>query len=152
MGIQNGGRLWISGFSQFRTKLCGRGTDLSFAIAELLGFLPPGVGVELTYDEVLASEIPGRAALLAAKVADKKPDLLALQEAWLWRTGASVNNATTVLYDQLQLLLADLAAAGVPYDIVAVNTLGDQALPRASGGALRITDRDALLIRADLLP
>jgi endonuclease/exonuclease/phosphatase family metal-dependent hydrolase len=128
------------------------GTDLSFAIAELLGFLPPGIGVELTYDEVLASDIPGRAALLAAKVVGKKPDLLALQEAWLWRTGASVNSATTVLYDQLQLLLADLAAAGVPYDIAAVNTLGDHALLKASGGALRITDRDALLIRADLLP
>ncbi|HTA46310.1 MAG TPA: endonuclease/exonuclease/phosphatase family protein [Bryobacteraceae bacterium] len=134
------------------TQNMDAGTDLGFAIAELLGFLPPGVGVELTYEEILASDIPGRTTLLASSVADKKPDLLCLQEATLWRTGESVNTATTVLYDQLQLLLADLAAAGVSYDIAAVETLADQALPKASGGTLRITDRNALLIRADLLP
>ena len=33
-----------------------------------------------------------------------------------------------------------------------MNTLGDLALPKESGGALRFTDRDALLIRADLRP
>lgn len=127
-------------------------TDQTFAVAELMGILPPGAGVELTYEQVLASDIPHRTALLAAKVANKKPDLLALQEVTLWRTGASVDSATNVLADQLQLLLAGLAAAGVPYDIVALNTLSDLALPKASGGALRITDRDALLIRADLRP
>jgi endonuclease/exonuclease/phosphatase family metal-dependent hydrolase len=134
------------------TQNMDAGTDLTFAIAELLGILPPGVGVELTYEEVLATDIPGRTALLAARVADAKPDLLALQEVTLWRIGPSVDNATTVLADQLQLLLADLAADGVPYDIVAVNTLGDLALPKASGGALRTTDRDVLLVRADLRP
>jgi hypothetical protein len=85
-------------------------------------------------------------------VADKKPDLLALQEATLWRTGASVDTATTVLFDQLQLLLSSLAADGVPYDIVAVDSLGDFAFPKASGGVLRFTDRDVLLIRAGLHP
>jgi endonuclease/exonuclease/phosphatase family metal-dependent hydrolase len=134
------------------TQNMDAGTDLTFAVAELFGIFPPGVGVELTYEEILATDIPGRTALLAAKVADRKPDLLALQEVTLWRTGPSVDNATTVLADQLQLLLADLAAVGVPYDIVAVNTLGDLALPKASGGALRTTDRDVLLIRSDLRP
>jgi endonuclease/exonuclease/phosphatase family metal-dependent hydrolase len=128
------------------------GTDLSFAIGELLGFFPPGVGVELTYQEILATALPQRVALLADKVADNKPDLLALQEATLWRTGSSVDTATTVLFDNLQLLLSRLAADGVPYNIVAVNSLKDVALPKASGGALRITDRNALLVRADLRP
>jgi endonuclease/exonuclease/phosphatase family metal-dependent hydrolase len=134
------------------TQNMDAGTDLTFAIGELEGYFPPGIGVELTYQEVLATDIPGRAALLAARVAQNKPDLLALQEVTLWRTGTSVNAATTVLFDQLQLLLSSLATEGVPYDIVAVNTLGDLALPKASGGALRFTDRDALLIRADLRP
>ena len=135
------------------TQNMDAGTDLTFAVAELLGLLPPGVdGVGLTYWEIQVAEIPGRAGLLAAKVAEKKPDLLALQEVTLWRTGATVNTATTVLFDQLQLLRSALAADGVPYDIVAVNTLGDLALPMASGGALRFTDRDALLIRSDLRP
>jgi endonuclease/exonuclease/phosphatase family metal-dependent hydrolase len=127
-------------------------TDLTFAIGELLGFFPPGVGVELTYHEVLAADIPQRAALLAAQVAEKKPDLIGLQEVTLWRTGTSVDTATTVVFDQLQLLLSSLAADGVPYDIVTVDSLEDLALPKASGGALRITDRDVLLIRADLRP
>jgi endonuclease/exonuclease/phosphatase family metal-dependent hydrolase len=128
------------------------GTDLTFAIAELFGIFPPGVGVELTYQEVLATDIPDRIGLLASRVAAKKPDLLAVQEATLWRVGASVNAANTVLFDQLQLLQRNLAAAGAPYEIVAVNSLKDIALPKASGGALRITDRNALLIRADLRP
>jgi endonuclease/exonuclease/phosphatase family metal-dependent hydrolase len=38
----------------------------------------------------------------------------------------------------------------VPYDIVAVNSLTDVALPSAAGGAFRFTDRDVLLVRADL--
>ena len=134
------------------TQNMDAGTDLTFAIGELLGFFPPGVGVELTYQEVLAADIPQRAALLAAQVAEKKPDLIGLQEVTLWRTGASVDTATTVLFDQLELLLSSLAADGVPYDIVAVDSLEDLALPKASGGALRITDRDVLLIRADLRP
>jgi endonuclease/exonuclease/phosphatase family metal-dependent hydrolase len=134
------------------TQNMDAGTDLTYAVLELLTILPPGFGVELTYEEIQLTDIPQRAALLAAKVADEKPDLLALQEATLWRTGASVETATTVLFDQLQLLLSSLAADGVPYDIVAVNVLKDVALPKASGGALRITDRDALLIRSDLRP
>jgi endonuclease/exonuclease/phosphatase (EEP) superfamily protein YafD len=127
-------------------------TDLTYAVGELLGIFPPGVGVELTYQEVQASRLAGRAKLLAGKIAKEKPDLVALQEVTLWRTGESVNTATTVLADQLQLLLAALTADGTPYDIVAVNTVNDIALPKTSGGALRITDRDALLIRADLRP
>lgn len=128
------------------------GTDLTFAIGELLGAFPPGGGVELTYQEVLATNLPQRIALLADKVAAHKPDLLAVQEATLWRTGSSVDTATTVLFDNLQLLLSRLADDGVPYNIVAVNPLKDVALAKASGGALRITDRNALLVRADQRP
>jgi hypothetical protein len=134
------------------TQNMDAGTDLTFAVAELFGVFPPGVGVELTYQVILASNIPARAELLGATVADKKTDLLVLQEATLWRTGPTVGSVTTVLFDQLQLLLASLAAHGVPYDVVAVNSLSDIALPKASGGALRITDRDALLMRAGLRP
>lgn len=132
------------------TQNMDAGTDLKFVIGELLGYFPPRVGVELTFGEILSAGIPQRAELLARAVAARKPELLALQEATLWRTGATVETATTVVFDQLQLLLTDLAAAGVPYDIVAVNTLTDVALPKLSGGAVRFTDRDVLLVRADL--
>jgi endonuclease/exonuclease/phosphatase family metal-dependent hydrolase len=137
------------------TQNMDAGTDLTFVIGGLLGVggLTPDQAVALTYQEIVTSAaIPQRAALLAAKVAAEKPDLLALQEATLWRTGASVDTATTVLFDQLELLRSDLAADGVPYDIVAVNSLTDVALPfpASIGGAFRFTDRDVLLVRAGL--
>jgi endonuclease/exonuclease/phosphatase family metal-dependent hydrolase len=78
-----------------------------------------------------------------------KPDMVALQEVTLWRTGPTPETATHVLYDQLKLLLRALARHGAPYDIVGVNTLTDLALPGIQG-ALRYTDRDALLVRSDL--
>lgn len=139
------------------TQNMDAGTDLNFAIAGFLGFFgpPPGglsLGVELTYQEILASSLPARTALVAGRIAGQRPDILALQEVALWRTGESLENATTVLYDQLELLLADLTAKGAPYNVIAVNTLGDAALPKTSGGAFRYTDRNALLVRADLRP
>jgi len=134
------------------TQNMDAGTGLTYAIYGLLGYLDLPTGVELTYQEVQASDIPGRDALLAAQVAAKKPALLALEEVVLWRTGDTTATATTVVADHLRSLLASLAANGVPYDIVAVNTVSDLALPKASGGVLRYTDRDALLVRADLRP
>jgi len=134
------------------TQNMDAGTDLTFAIYGLLGYLDLPTGVELTYQEIQATNIPQRAAVLAAEVAEKKPDLLALQEVTLWRTGLTAGKATSVVADQLQSLLASLAVSDVPYDIVAVNSVTDLALPKASGGVPRFTDRDALLVRADLRP
>jgi len=134
------------------TQNINAGTDLTYAAYGLLGYIDLPTGVELTYQEIQAADIPRRAAMLAAAVAKKKPDLLALQEVTLWRTGLTAATATTVIADQLQSLLFALAASGVPYDIVAVNRVTDIALPKASGGVLRYTDQNALLVRADLRP
>jgi endonuclease/exonuclease/phosphatase family metal-dependent hydrolase len=134
------------------TQNMSAGTDLTYAIYGLLGYIDIPTGVEMTYQEVQASDISQRAAMLAAAVAKKKPDLLALQEVTLWRTGPTATTATAVFADQLQSLLDSLAANQVPYDIVAVNNVGDLALPKLSGGVLRMTDRNALLVRADLRP
>jgi endonuclease/exonuclease/phosphatase (EEP) superfamily protein YafD len=99
--------------------------------------------------EIQASNIPKRADLLARKIAREQPDMVALQEVVLWRVGPTPETATHVLYDQLKLLRRALARHGAPYEVVAVNTLTDLALP-GSNGALRYTDRDALLVRSDL--
>ncbi len=129
------------------TQNMDAGTDLGF----VLTFLGTPQGVDLTLAEILASHIPERADLIAVQIAVEKPDMVALQEVALWRTGPTPETATQVLYDQLKLLLRALARHRVPYDIVAVNTLTDLALP-GSVGALRYTDRDVLLIRSDLRP
>jgi endonuclease/exonuclease/phosphatase family metal-dependent hydrolase len=121
------------------------GTSLGFVVA--LGDAPESV--DLTLAEIEASDIPRRADLLARKIAREKPDIVALQEVALWRTGPTPETATHVLYDQLKLLLRALARHGAPFELVAVNTLTDLALS-GSNGALRYTDRDAVLVRSDL--
>ena len=128
------------------TQNMDAGTDLGFVVA-----LGAPEGVDLTLEEIQASNIPERADLLAAKIATEQPHLVALQEATLWRIGPTPETATQTFYDQLELLLSALASRGVAYEVVAINRLTDLALP-GTNGALRYTDRDALLVRSDLRP
>ncbi len=107
-----------------------------------------------TYAEVKASNIPQRAGRLADEIALTQPDLIGLQEATLWRTGALGNSqATTVLYDQLQLLMDALAQRHLHYSLVAVQSLVDAQAPDPLDAInLRITDRNAVLVRSDVPP
>jgi endonuclease/exonuclease/phosphatase family metal-dependent hydrolase len=129
------------------------GTDQTYIIAALEGVLPLPDAVDLTFAELQASNFGGRTKALAAEIAARKPDLVALQEAALWRFGPTPETATTVLFDGIDLLVSALGAAGVPYDVIAVNRLTDLAVPGGQiGGALRYTDRNAVLVRSDLRP
>jgi endonuclease/exonuclease/phosphatase family metal-dependent hydrolase len=68
--------------------------------------------------EVSANDFPVRAKGLATEIRKKKPDIVGLQEVALWRTGppsleiflnsAAKPSATTVRYDYLKELLAEL--------------------------------------------
>ncbi|HSB63171.1 MAG TPA: endonuclease/exonuclease/phosphatase family protein [Thermoanaerobaculia bacterium] len=131
------------------------GTDQTYIIAALTGAIPDfdvPTAVDLTFAELQASNFQGRAALMAAQIAERKPELVALQEAALWRFQPAVG-PEVVLYDNIDLLVSALRAAGVPYDVVAVNRLTDLAAPGGQiGGALRFTDRNAVLVRSDLRP
>jgi endonuclease/exonuclease/phosphatase family metal-dependent hydrolase len=112
-------------------------------------------GVIFTYEEINASNFAPRAAQLAREIARNRPALVDLQEVALWRTGplnlspGSPPSATVTLYDQLKLLLDDLANQ---YVIVAVQTLMDVEAPVLLGAGfdLRYTDQNAVLVRADL--
>ena len=61
-----------------------------------------------------------RSKLLAEEIAVTRPDLIGLQEVALWRRGPlqldqiGRPDATVVDYDFLGILLADLAARGIP--------------------------------------
>ncbi len=130
------------------------GTDQTYIIAALTvpGFpLSVADAVDLTFAELQASNFKERAGLLAAAIAEQKPDIVALQEAVLWRFGRTPHTATKVLFDQIGLLVSALDKLDVPYDVVAVNHLSDVALPgNQIRGALRFTDRNAVLVRSDL--
>lgn len=135
------------------TQNMDSGTDLGFA---LFGLTQPDPRpyIDITLEEVDASGIPARANALATDIAARLPHIVSLQEVTLWRTGPTPATATTVRYDQLQLLMSALAGLGAHYRIVAVNNLTDLAFPTtaAGPGALRFTDRDVMLARSDLSP
>src|SRR5262249_53350898 len=79
-----------------------------------------------------------------------RPDFVGLEQAAILRTGTAPP-ATAVTFDLLQSLLQELAARGVRYETVAVRPGGDGEAPTALGFNARITIRDALIVRADLL-
>jgi endonuclease/exonuclease/phosphatase family metal-dependent hydrolase len=135
------------------TQNMDAGTDLGFALYGLQQ-PDPRPYIDLTLAEVDASNIPARANDLAAEIAAQMPHIVSLQEVTLWRTGPTPETATSVRYDQLQLLMSALEAAGAHYRVVAVNTLTDIALPTTENGpgAVRFTDRDVMLARSDLSP
>lgn len=135
------------------TQNMDAGTDLGFALYGLQQ-PDPRPYIDLTLNEVDASGIPERATYLASEIAAQMPQIICLQEVTLWRTGPTPDTATTVRYDQLQLLMSALESVDAHYRVVAVNTLSDIALPTTSNGpgALRFTDRDVMLARSDLSP
>ncbi|HEX3609519.1 MAG TPA: endonuclease/exonuclease/phosphatase family protein [Solirubrobacterales bacterium] len=124
--------------------------------------------------EVTANDFPVRARGLAQEILKKKPDLVGLQEAALWRTGppslepllnsGAVPIATAVRYDYLAELMAQLnKGKGKPQYRVAISqdefdfeapadengVAGDgpnSVIPNAEING-RLTMRDAILVR-----
>lgn len=129
------------------TQNMDAGTDLKLALA-YLNTSTPTVGIDLTYQEILQNNFPGRAAILAEEIAATKPDLVSLQEVTLWSTGPDVAHQSP-LFDQLQLLVGALAAHGQNYSVLAVNPLTQIALPMSNSVWLGFLDRDAVLVRND---
>ncbi len=121
---------------------------------------------DVTRDIVDATDFNTRATLLAAELAEQKPDLVGLQEVALWRSGPMdsplgedflATNATTVDYDFLKLLLPALKEQGVAYRAISVGKRADVEGPAYEGHILaedfkdgrdvRLTMRDVILKR-----
>ena len=131
------------------TRNMDAGTDLLYVASATTeeGFAQ---AVLATVNEVAASNIPGRAALLAAEVMATQPDLIALQEVTTWRIPSETG---TVVLDQLELLQAALEAAGLHYRVAVKQQLTDipVVIPEVSLN-VRFTDHDVILVRSDLPP
>jgi endonuclease/exonuclease/phosphatase family metal-dependent hydrolase len=106
--------------------------------------------VALIYNNIVASKPAERAAAMAREIAQQRPDLIALQEATLLRTGTG-GPATTVRSDFVQSLIDELAALGQRYSAVAILPGLDAQAPSALGFDVRISNQDAILVRSDLL-
>ena len=130
------------------TQNIDQGTGEGYIVEALFGTFPLPGAVDLTYAELRASHIQERASLIARQIATQKPDIVALQEVSLWRTGPDTQHAFTPLYDQLQYLLSDLGELGAPYVVAGLNRVEDITLAGNKIGALRLTGRNVLLARA----
>jgi endonuclease/exonuclease/phosphatase family metal-dependent hydrolase len=115
----------------------------------------PSVAASM-WAEVQASEFPARAKIIAARIAELGPDLVALQEVSLYRRQSpsdfatdSTANATDVELDFLALVMEELAALGAKYRVAVEAPNADVELPVSDGAGgvfdLRVTDRDAIL-------
>jgi len=94
------------------------------------------------YRQLEATNFPVRAKGLAKEILDNRPDLVGLQEVALWRTAppslgpvfSGKPEATTVKYDFLQLLLAQLNRKKALYKPVVVQDEFDFEAPADANG------------------
>jgi endonuclease/exonuclease/phosphatase family metal-dependent hydrolase len=132
------------------TRNMDSGTDLGyiFGATDQSSYIS---GMAATLAEIQASNLHQRAALLAGEIAATMPDLIALQEVTLWRTGPyGQPPATAILYDQLDMLLAELGKRNLHYGVIAVQAELDAEAPAPNPGIdLRTTDRDVILANLD---
>jgi endonuclease/exonuclease/phosphatase family metal-dependent hydrolase len=104
------------------------------------------------WNRVQANDFNVRAVRLADEIAVALPDVVALQEATLWRTGAADGtifppNAAGVVYDFLAILQARLRERQLDYVAAQTLTLFDVEAPTALGVDVRLTDRLVILVR-----
>jgi endonuclease/exonuclease/phosphatase family metal-dependent hydrolase len=111
--------------------------------------------------DLLANDFPARAEALADEISRMRPDVVGLQEVALWRdqtpgdlTTHPDPNATHVVLDFLAILQEELAERDVPYTAVATSANVDVEFSRLDVDAgpvdVRLTDRDVILVRADV--
>lgn len=104
------------------------------------------------FADVQATRFPERALALAELIADEGPHVVGLQEVSLWEVGAMPTGPFAAVLDFQALLLAALAAEGVPYVAVATNdNFASPPVPIPGAGVVKLTDRDVIIVRADVL-
>jgi len=136
-----------------------RNLYIGFDEAQLIAagsFEELAIAVALGWESVLGTDFPERAGALAEEIAASRPDLVGLQEVAVYRLQSpgdlavgGTTPASEVVYDFLQILLDELAARGLQYEVVVSLTEMDVELPSATGDDVRLTDRDVILVRAD---
>ena len=110
-----------------------------------------GVAFQETYAELAATDFAGRAAALAQALEDEKPYLVSLQEATLWEFVDNTGARTSLIADQLELLVAAVKERHLPYTVVAVQPLTNLFLPVPDLGVnFHFLDRNIVLARTDL--
>jgi hypothetical protein len=138
------------------TRNLYQGVDLSpLATAATATDFFKAVGA--AYNRMQATNFSERAGALADEIVSASPDLIGLQESVLFRTqipsDGPATPATNVSYDFIQLLLNALEDLGPHYTTAVIQTVFDIEAPGLFTTELmdiRLTDRDAILVRKNL--
>jgi endonuclease/exonuclease/phosphatase family metal-dependent hydrolase len=105
------------------------------------------------WGQVISTNFPARAKLLAREIKRHKPDLIGLQEVALWRRGptgvkdGATTRATQVVYDFKKTLLAELKRAGLKYRVGDTQREADIEASIDQGFDVRLTMSDVILVK-----
>jgi endonuclease/exonuclease/phosphatase family metal-dependent hydrolase len=111
--------------------------------------------VSTIFTNFQATDFPARANALAREIEQANPALIGVQEVALWRRGpigvldGPATPATEVVLDFLPVLRAELAARGIPYDVVREQQELDLEAPAGAPyfRDIRLTSRDVILAK-----
>jgi endonuclease/exonuclease/phosphatase family metal-dependent hydrolase len=131
------------------------GTDRT-GLLQATSFAEFLAAVDFAYNNMKATKPAERLTAVAHEIAANKADVVGLQEAAIWRTGPSsiptpAPPAEDVQVDYLTILLEKLRTLGQTYIAAAVLPGLDVQLPSNLGFDVRLTDRDVIIVRKDLL-
>jgi endonuclease/exonuclease/phosphatase family metal-dependent hydrolase len=96
---------------------------------------------------MMASDVDARLDAVAREIVDNRPDLVALQEASLWRVVPPGGTEPQVLHDFVQILLRHLEERGARYTVSATADGFSGGLPVEGVGLVTLLDRDVILVR-----
>jgi endonuclease/exonuclease/phosphatase family metal-dependent hydrolase len=106
-------------------------------------------GVTTIYDEIVASNIPERAAGVAAEIAQTTPDVVSLQEVSLVQRLTAPGGTVLDQLDQLDALTNALTGLGLHYAVASFEPEFDVTAPSDAGYFVRVRDGEAILVRSD---
>ncbi len=134
----------------------GGSTDRLLAVENLLQ-VPQEVAN--MYNNVIASDFPGRAAAIAKSIKASQPHLIGLQEISLVRRQSPGDRLTggepaeEVIFDFLEIMMEALQTEGLNYQVAAKVQNFDIEMPMGSFTEyddVRLTDFDVILARSDV--
>jgi len=96
----------------------------------------------------IATDYVERSGAIADLIMEADPHVVGLQEVWVVST-QGIAGVPDMTVDFLQILMAQLGARGLNYQVVAQETLTQLQLPVGGGGVV-LVDSDALLVRGDV--
>ncbi len=152
--------------SSAATQLQGRITVMTWNLSDGANLAPLAAAttapqlfaaVGAAYNGIVATNFTERAEAIAKQIEIKSPDMIGVQEAILLRTQTPADGpatpATDVTFDYLQILLDSMEERGLHYHVAVEQTGTDIEAPGLFSTGLmdvRLTDRDAILVRDDL--